>query len=78
MGFAAETEALEEHAQAKLQNKNLPLLVGNLAQDTLGSDEAALVLFDRHGVHPLPKADKLTCARQLVKEISLRLDAAKI
>jgi len=77
VGFAAETDALEEHAQAKRTNKNLPLLVGNLAQDTLGRDEAALVLFDSKGAHPLPKADKLTCARQLVKEISLRLEATK-
>ncbi len=77
VGFAAETEDLEEHAQAKRKQKNLPLVVGNLAQDTLGRDEAALVLFDRNGSHPLPKADKLTCARQLVKEISLRLQTTK-
>ncbi len=77
VGFAAETEALEEHAQAKRKQKNLPLLVGNLAQDTLGSDEAALVLFDGQGAHPLPKADKLNCARRLVNEISLRLQTTK-
>jgi phosphopantothenoylcysteine decarboxylase/phosphopantothenate--cysteine ligase len=77
VGFAAETETLEKHAQAKRKKKNLPLLVGNLAQGTLGSDDAALVLFDEQGIHPLPKADKLSCARRLVKEISLRLQAAK-
>jgi phosphopantothenoylcysteine decarboxylase/phosphopantothenate--cysteine ligase len=77
IGFAAETEALEEHAQAKRKQKNLPLLVGNQAQDTLGSDDAALILFDEQGAHPLPKADKLSCARRLVKEISLRLQETK-
>jgi phosphopantothenoylcysteine decarboxylase/phosphopantothenate--cysteine ligase len=77
IGFAAETEALEEHAQAKRKKKNLPLLVGNLAQETLGSDDAALILFDDQGAHPLPKADKLDCARRLVKEISLRLQTTK-
>jgi phosphopantothenoylcysteine decarboxylase/phosphopantothenate--cysteine ligase len=77
VGFAAETEDMENHAQAKRKKKNLPLLVGNLAQDTLGRDEAALVLFDAQGAHPLPKADKLSCARLLVKEISLRLQATK-
>ncbi|MGA7178314.1 MAG: bifunctional phosphopantothenoylcysteine decarboxylase/phosphopantothenate--cysteine ligase CoaBC [Thiobacillaceae bacterium] len=73
VGFAAETENLETQAQAKRKKKKLPLLVGNLAQDTMGKDEALLVLFDDNGAHPLPKADKLTCARRLIKEISLRL-----
>lgn len=77
VGFAAETDALEKHAQAKLKKKNLPLLVGNLAQDTLGRDEVALILFDAQGAHPLPKADKLSCARLVVKEISLRLNATR-
>ncbi|HYP67974.1 MAG TPA: bifunctional phosphopantothenoylcysteine decarboxylase/phosphopantothenate--cysteine ligase CoaBC [Thiobacillaceae bacterium] len=77
VGFAAETEALEDHAQAKRRKKNLPLLVGNLAQDTLGGEDAALILFDEQGAHPLPKADKLSCARRLVSEISLRLRATK-
>jgi phosphopantothenoylcysteine decarboxylase/phosphopantothenate--cysteine ligase len=77
IGFAAETEALEEHAQAKRKKKNLPLLVGNLVQDTLGSEDAALILFDEQGAHPLPMADKLSCARRLVREISLRLQTTK-
>ena len=78
VGFAAETESMEEHAQAKRKRKNLPLMIGNLAQDTLGSDDAALILFDEQGAHPLPKADKLSCARRLIEEINLRLHATKI
>ncbi len=77
VGFAAETESMEEHAQAKRKRKNLPLMIGNLAQDTLGSDDAALILFDEQGAHPLPKADKLSCARRLIEEINLRLHATK-
>ena len=53
-------------------------MIGNLAQDTLGSDDAALILFDEQGAHPLPKADKLSCARRLIEEINLRLHATKI
>lgn len=66
VGFAAETERLAEYAEAKRLRKKLPLLVGNLAQDTLGQDAAELVLFDAQGQHPLPRADKLTQARALI------------
>jgi phosphopantothenoylcysteine decarboxylase/phosphopantothenate--cysteine ligase len=70
VGFAAETERLAEHAEAKRRRKHLPLLVGNLAQDTLGQDTAELVLFDDQGAHPLPRADKLTQARHLIRHLA--------
>ncbi|WP_324779597.1 bifunctional phosphopantothenoylcysteine decarboxylase/phosphopantothenate--cysteine ligase CoaBC [Thiobacillus sedimenti] len=73
VGFAAETERLAEHAEAKRLKKRLPLLVGNLAQDTLGQDSAELVLFDDRGTHPLPRADKLTQARALIAHLSHHL-----
>lgn len=69
VGFAAETERLAEHAEAKRLKKRLPLLVGNLAQDTLGQDTAELVLFDDRGPHLLPRADKLAQARRLISHI---------
>ncbi|MBS1146631.1 MAG: Phosphopantothenoylcysteine decarboxylase [Proteobacteria bacterium] len=74
VGFAAETERLAEHAEAKRLKKKLPLLVGNLAQDTLGLDTAELVLFDDRGQHPLPRADKLTQARALIRHLATRLN----
>lgn len=67
IGFAAETENLLDHAEAKRKAKKLPLLVANLAQYTLGSDSAELVLLYDAGRHPLPKADKLTQARRLLQ-----------
>ncbi len=69
VGFAAETERLAEHAEAKRQRKNVPLLVGNLAQATLGADSAELILFDAAGSHPLPRADKLAQARTLIRHL---------
>jgi phosphopantothenoylcysteine decarboxylase/phosphopantothenate--cysteine ligase len=74
VGFAAETERLAEYAEAKRLRKKLPLLVGNLAQDTLGQDSAELVLFDAQGQHPLPRADKLTQARLLARHLATLLD----
>ena len=74
MGFAAETEALAAPAEAKRRRKRVPLLVGNLAQDTLGKDSAELVLFDDQGQHPLPRTDKLTQARALINHLSKLLN----
>ncbi|MEQ1661749.1 MAG: bifunctional phosphopantothenoylcysteine decarboxylase/phosphopantothenate--cysteine ligase CoaBC [Thiobacillus sp.] len=69
VGFAAETTQLAEYAEAKRRAKRLPLLVGNLAQTTLGQDAAELILFDDQGQHLLPRADKLTQARCLIKHV---------
>jgi len=69
VGFAAETDQMAEHAEAKRLKKKLPLLVGNLAQDTLGQDTAELVLFDDRGQHRLPRADKLIQARHLIRHL---------
>jgi phosphopantothenoylcysteine decarboxylase/phosphopantothenate--cysteine ligase len=74
VGFAAETEQLADNAETKRTRKKLPLLVGNLAQDTLGLDTAELVLFDDQGQHPLPRADKLTQARHLIRHLATLLD----
>ena len=70
VGFAAETEQLATYAEAKRIRKNLPLLVGNLAQGTLGQDSAELILFDSQGQHRLLRADKLTQARHLIRRIA--------
>ena len=69
VGFAAETDNLLEYGEAKRQRKQLPLLVVNRAQDALGSDDNELLLLDDAGSHWLPRADKLTLARQLVAHI---------
>ncbi|KIO49978.1 bifunctional phosphopantothenoylcysteine decarboxylase/phosphopantothenate--cysteine ligase CoaBC [Nitrosospira sp. NpAV] len=70
VGFAAETENLERNAEAKRRKKKLPLLAANLAQDTIGSDESTLTLFDNEGKNDLPKAPKIEQARRLIKHIA--------
>ncbi len=71
VGFAAETENLEKNSEDKRRKKKIPLIAANLAQDTIGSDESELILFDDKGKHPLPKAPKIVQARRLIKHISL-------
>jgi len=70
VGFAAESHDLLANAQAKRLRKNVPLLVGNLGPDTFGQDHNALLLIDSQGATEMPRASKLTLARQLVKEIA--------
>ena len=73
VGFAAESQDLLAHAQAKRLRKGVPLLVGNIGPDTFGQDDNALLLVDEQGSTELPRASKLALARQLVAEIARRL-----
>ncbi len=75
VGFAAETDRLDEHAEAKRRRKGVPLMVGNLAQDTMDAESARLVLYDEAGAHPLDRQPKLHAARALIREIARRLPA---
>lgn len=73
VGFAAESENLAAHANAKRERKDIPLLVGNIGPLTFGRDDNALLLVDAQGVRELPRAPKLALARELVAEIAARL-----
>ncbi|MBS74437.1 bifunctional phosphopantothenoylcysteine decarboxylase/phosphopantothenate--cysteine ligase CoaBC [Variovorax sp.] len=73
VGFAAESENLVAHAKAKRERKGIPLLVGNIGPLTFGQDDNALLLVDADGVRELPRAPKLTLARELMTEIAARL-----
>lgn len=74
VGFAAETDEVEAHAQTKRRAKKLPLIVANRAQDAFGADSNELLLIDEAGTHTLPRAGKLAQARRLMAEIARRLD----
>jgi len=74
VGFAAETDDLAKNARDKLARKNVPLMVGNIGPSTFGRDENALLLVDNRGERQLPSADKLNLARELLREVSMRLD----
>lgn len=73
VGFAAESENLEQYGEQKRQRKGVPLLVGNIGHHTFGLDDNEIVLFDAAGMARLPRADKLSLARQLVAAIGQRL-----
>jgi phosphopantothenoylcysteine decarboxylase/phosphopantothenate--cysteine ligase len=73
VGFAAESHDLLKHAREKLVRKGVPLIVGNIGPAAFGFDDNALTLVDDAGERELPRADKLTLARQLVAEIATRM-----
>jgi phosphopantothenoylcysteine decarboxylase / phosphopantothenate---cysteine ligase len=72
VGFAAESHDLLRHAREKRVRKGVPLLVGNLGPATFGRDDNSLLLVDADGETELPRGDKLSLARELVREIARR------
>jgi len=79
VGFAAETESVEQHARAKLLKKNLDMIAAN----EVGHDKAfdcadnQLIVLWRSGRRDLGKASKLTLARDLVSLIIESFVAAR-
>lgn len=70
VGFAAESEKLEQYAEEKRKRKKLPLMAANLAQNAIGADDNELILFDDDGAHPLTRAPKEVVARELIAHIA--------
>ena len=66
VGFAAETENLADYAQAKRMRKNIPMIVANLLQNTIGQDENEVTIYDDAGAHPLARASKSRIAQAIV------------
>lgn len=75
VGFAAETENLEENARTKLHAKNADLMVANRIgpDDGFGETETTLEVVDADSVIRLGPDSKSTLARQLVEHIAARL-----
>ncbi len=73
VGFAAETEKLNTHAEQKRLRKGVPLLVGNLAQRAMNADDTELVLFNDAGHDTWPAKSKLQAARDLIQHIAQQL-----
>ena len=74
VGFAAETEKLEEHALLKLERKKLDMIIANLVGANLcfDADDNEVVVLWNEGRTPLPKLSKHELARRLVDLIATR------
>jgi len=77
VGFAAETESVEQNARAKLMRKNLDMIAANEVGDdkAFDSDENQLIVLARGARYELGRAGKLALARGLVSLIASELAA---
>jgi phosphopantothenoylcysteine decarboxylase/phosphopantothenate--cysteine ligase len=79
VGFAAETDAVEQHALEKLQRKNLDMIAANEVGTSKAfdcEDNALLVLWRGGGRAELKRAPKRELATALVALIAARCDAS--
>ncbi len=77
VGFAAETQNVEEYARQKLARKKLDLICANnvsLSGHGFNSETNALHLFWQGGDVPLPQCDKRLLGQKLIDEIISRYD----
>ena len=79
VGFAAETEKVDEYARSKLENKALDMIIANRVGNDCGfdrDDNAVNVLWSE-GEKRYPQAQKSKLARDLVELIAERYYAAR-
>jgi phosphopantothenoylcysteine decarboxylase / phosphopantothenate---cysteine ligase len=72
VGFAAETDSVEQYARQKLIKKNLDMIAANeVGHDKVfEKDDNALLVLWRDGRRELPRASKVALARDLVALIA--------
>jgi phosphopantothenoylcysteine decarboxylase/phosphopantothenate--cysteine ligase len=72
VGFAAETDAVEQHAQAKLAKKGCDWIVANdvSVDGTMGGDDNAVAIVSRDGIERWERMPKGEVARRLAARIA--------
>lgn len=75
VGFAAETEHVEDYAHKKMQSKNLDMIVANdVSRSDIGfnSDQNAVTVFSRHTQLSMavPQSSKYNVATQIITQIA--------
>jgi phosphopantothenoylcysteine decarboxylase/phosphopantothenate--cysteine ligase len=76
IGFAAETDRVEEHARAKIAKKGCDWIVANdVSGDVMGGAENAVILITKDKAEAWPRMAKEAVARKLAAEIAKTLTA---
>jgi phosphopantothenoylcysteine decarboxylase/phosphopantothenate--cysteine ligase len=73
VGFAAETQNVEEYARGKLENKKMDLIVANDVSDKeigFNSDNNAVSVIWKDGMKSIPTTSKYQLSRILIAEIN--------
>ncbi len=66
VGFAAESENAVEYARKKRENKQIPMIVANLATAAIGADLNEVTIIDGEGDYHIPLDSKANIARAIV------------
>lgn len=79
VGFAAETEKVEDYARSKLERKKLDMIVANRVGDDCGfdRDDNTVSVFWGDGQQGFPEASKTELARDLIELVARRFYAAR-
>ncbi|MGD9980502.1 MAG: bifunctional phosphopantothenoylcysteine decarboxylase/phosphopantothenate--cysteine ligase CoaBC [Hyphomonadaceae bacterium] len=76
IGFAAETDNVEEHARAKIAKKGCDWIVANdVSGDVMGGAENQVLLITKTKAETWPRLAKEAVARRLAKEIANALSS---
>jgi phosphopantothenoylcysteine decarboxylase / phosphopantothenate---cysteine ligase len=80
VGFAAETDAIEQHAREKLVRKNLDMIAANdvCHSKAFDCDDNALLVLWRGGQQELPRAPKSELAAALAALIARRFAESRL
>lgn len=71
IGFAAETQKIAEHAQAKLARKGADWIVANdVSGDTMGGDNNAIQIVTAQGIESWPSLPKGEVAQKLIEKVA--------
>ncbi len=76
VGFAAETQAVEQYAREKRQSKGLDMIVANdVAEPGIGfnSNENAVTVFWESGQRALPRASKSSLAAKIIDLVAMHI-----
>ena len=69
VGFAAESNDLIHYAKQKLIEKNLDMVIANELNNTMGHDDAEVIILDKFQEKILPRMPKIKLANNILLEI---------
>lgn len=70
VGFSAESQNLEFFSYIKRQKKNIPLIIGNLIHNSIGSDSNTVIFVEDSGTSSVPQVNKRLLADIIIKKIA--------
>ncbi|AWD32343.1 Coenzyme A biosynthesis bifunctional protein CoaBC [Candidatus Kinetoplastibacterium sorsogonicusi] len=75
IGFAAETENIEEYAIKKLKEKKIDMIIANMATQVMNSDMTEFIIFNKDGQREfISNTSKIDAAMKLIEKIAMKVN----